>query len=55
MVADNGNGFEPEQTAWNGLAGLTDRFAALSGDVSVATGDGSGTVLRGRIPIASRT
>jgi len=54
LVADNGSGFEPEEAAWNGLAGLTDRFTALSGDVSVATGDGNGTVLRGRIPIGGR-
>ncbi|MDJ0953021.1 MAG: histidine kinase [Acidimicrobiia bacterium] len=53
VVTDNGGGFEPERTAWNGLAGLMDRFAALSGDVSVAAEDGSGTVLQGRIPIAS--
>ncbi|MDJ0665593.1 MAG: histidine kinase [Acidimicrobiia bacterium] len=54
LVADNGTGFEPDKAAWNGLAGLTDRFAALSGDVSIAAGDGSGTVLRGRIPIGAQ-
>jgi signal transduction histidine kinase len=53
-VADNGTGFEPNAASWTGLAGLTDRFAALSGDVSVNAAAGSGTVLAGRIPIVSR-
>ncbi len=54
VVADNGGGFEPHQTPWNGLAGLTDRFAALAGDVSILAGTGTGTILQGRIPIASK-
>lgn len=51
VVSDNGAGFDAKATHWNGLAGLIDRFAALSGTVSVAASGGAGTVLTGRIPI----
>lgn len=51
IVADDGWGFDSAATEWNGLAGLADRFAALSGNVTVDTGSGRGTVLEGRIPI----
>ena len=53
-VSDDGRGFEPSATALNGLAGLTDRFAALAGSVSV-TADDRGTTLEGRIPIEAAT
>ena len=49
-VTDNGRGFEPETTPLNGLAGLTDRFTALAGTVSVVAGS-DGTTLEGVIPI----
>lgn len=52
-VVDNGAGFDPETISWNGLAGLTDRFAALAGHVSLSAVVGQGTVLEGRIPIES--
>lgn len=50
-LSDNGVGFELETTGLNGLAGLTDRFAALSGTVSVEAEPGAGTVLRARLPV----
>jgi signal transduction histidine kinase len=53
-VSDDGRGFEPGATSLNGLAGLTDRFAALAGTVSV-TADNRGTTLEGRIPIEAAT
>ncbi len=53
-VSDDGQGFEPGATQLNGLAGLTDRFAALAGTVSV-TVDNRGTTLEGRIPIEAAT
>ncbi len=53
-VSDDGRGFEPGDTKLNGLAGLTDRFAALAGTVSV-TADNRGTTLEGRIPIEATT
>ncbi len=52
-VIDNGSGFDPEAINWNGLAGLTDRFTALAGQVSLDAASGRGTVLEGRIPIES--
>jgi signal transduction histidine kinase len=53
-VSDDGQGFEPGATTLNGLAGLTDRFAALAGTVSV-TANNRGTTLEGRIPIEAAT
>jgi signal transduction histidine kinase len=50
-VTDNGEGFDPRAIRWNGLAGLTDRFTALAGNVTLDAGSGRGTVLQGRIPI----
>ncbi len=50
-IADNGRGFDPGSTRRNGLAGLSDRFAALSGSVSVEAARGRGTVIAGRIPV----
>jgi signal transduction histidine kinase len=49
-VADNGHGFDPARIRRNGLAGLADRFAALSGSVSIESTPGRGTVIAGRIP-----
>lgn len=54
-VMDNGGGFDPDGIHWNGLTGLTDRFAALAGNVTLDTGSGRGTVLQGRIPIEGST
>lgn len=53
-VSDDGHGFEAGATPLNGLAGLTDRFTALAGSVSV-TADNRGTTLEGRIPIEAAT
>jgi signal transduction histidine kinase len=50
-VADNGEGCDPDRIQWNGLTGLTDRFKALAGSVTVSATSGRGTVLEGRIPI----
>lgn len=51
-IADNGRGFDPASTGWNGLAGLMDRFSALAGSVEVKAGEGAGTVIEGTIPVA---
>ena len=53
-VSDDGCGFEPGATLLNGLAGLSDRFTALAGSVSI-TADNRGTTLEGRIPIEAAT
>lgn len=50
-VADNGHGFDPAASRRNGLAGLADRFAALSGTVSVTSDRGRGTWVAGSIPV----
>lgn len=50
-VADNGTGFDPAATPKTGIAGLTDRFQALNGTVTLVAASGRGTVLSGRIPI----
>ncbi|MDJ0925446.1 MAG: histidine kinase [Acidimicrobiia bacterium] len=50
-ITDDGAGFDPAETRLNGLAGLTDRFAALAGQVIIDTTAGGGTVLGGRIPL----
>ena len=52
-VTDDGTGFDPDTIQLTGLAGLTDRFTALAGTVTVSTTAGTGTVLEGRIPIES--
>jgi signal transduction histidine kinase len=49
-VTDDGIGFAPDAIRQNGLAGLRDRFTALSGLVSVESQPGSGVVLRARLP-----
>lgn len=50
-VADDGLGFDPDAIRRNGLAGLTDRFAALAGTVDVDARPGQGTQLRARLPV----
>jgi signal transduction histidine kinase len=50
-VSDDGSGFDPGSVRSSGLAGLSDRFEALSGSVSFATAPGAGTVLKARLPI----
>ncbi len=50
-MGDDGAGFDPKATRQDGLAGLADRFAALSGSVSVEASPGAGTVLRARLPV----
>jgi signal transduction histidine kinase len=49
-VTDDGIGFAPDAIRHNGLAGLRDRFTALSGLVTVESQPGSGVVLRARLP-----
>jgi signal transduction histidine kinase len=50
-VTDDGAGFDPATTRWNGLEGLRDRFTALGGEVTVRSRPDRGTVLKGRVPI----
>jgi signal transduction histidine kinase len=52
-VTDNGCGFDPQTIRRNGLAGISDRFTALSGSVSLDAARGRGTIIAGRIPVES--
>jgi signal transduction histidine kinase len=50
-VADDGRGFDPSRNgAGTGLAGMRDRLAVFGGTVEVESGEGRGTVVRGRVP-----
>lgn len=50
-VSDDGVGFDPSTIRQNGLAGLSDRFSALSGSVSIEAAPGTGAILRARVPV----
>ena len=51
-VTDDGVGFDPVQVAHGtGVQGMTDRLAALGGEVDIRSAPGDGTTVSGRIPI----
>jgi signal transduction histidine kinase len=51
-VADDGRGFDPSATSMGtGVQGMSDRLAALGGVVEIESAPGSGTRVRGRIPV----
>ena len=55
-VRDNGVGFDPARTGQgSGLAGIRDRLAVFSGDATVESAPGRGTIVRGRVPISGRS
>ncbi len=49
-VADDGSGFDSDETPGSGLRGLADRMAAIGGELSVESGHGRGTRLTARLP-----
>jgi signal transduction histidine kinase len=49
-VGDDGVGFDPDGIRHNGLAGLSDRFIALSGSVGIDARPGRGTMLTAKLP-----
>ncbi len=52
-VSDSGRGFDADNTpAGNGLANMRDRIEAVGGTLSVASRPGSGTTVRGRVPVS---
>jgi signal transduction histidine kinase len=54
-VADDGRGFDRRAvTAGSGLANLDLRLRSLGGDVVIETAPGSGTTVRGQVPLAQR-
>jgi signal transduction histidine kinase len=55
-VTDDGLGFDPNATGYGtGLQGIADRLAALDGVIDIVSSSGTGTSLRGRIPMARST
>jgi signal transduction histidine kinase len=55
-VADDGKGFDPDQTSYGtGIQGMADRLAALGGSLSVTSGPGRGTTVTGSVPMSTQT
>ena len=53
-VRDDGEGFTPEATVnGGGLTNMHDRVAALGGTLKVTSAPGSGTRVRGKVPLAA--
>jgi len=51
-VTDDGTGFDPEIVArGSGLQGMADRLDAIGGELTVESRPGSGTTVRGSVPI----
>ncbi|HVF08937.1 MAG TPA: sensor histidine kinase [Actinomycetota bacterium] len=51
-VRDDGRGFEPSARSFGtGLQGIADRLGALDGELDVQSAPGSGTTVRGRVPV----
>ncbi len=53
-VRDDGVGFDPSTTPpGTGLNSMADRLAVLGGDLEIASAPGSGTIVRGRLPVGA--
>ncbi|HEY2802435.1 MAG TPA: histidine kinase [Actinomycetota bacterium] len=51
-ISDDGDGFEASSTNYGtGLQGMADRLAAIGGALEVESAPGSGTTIRGSIPV----
>jgi signal transduction histidine kinase len=51
-VTDDGTGFDPGSAGYGtGLQGMTDRLAALGGDLDVRSEPGHGTAVTGWVPV----
>jgi signal transduction histidine kinase len=52
QVTDDGAGFDPSVTSYGtGLQGMSDRLAALGGEVAVRSAPGAGTAVKGMLPV----
>jgi signal transduction histidine kinase len=52
-VEDDGAGFDPDETGYGtGLQGIADRLSALEGSLDVRSAPGTGTEVRGKVPVA---
>jgi signal transduction histidine kinase len=55
-VVDDGRGFDPSSTSYGtGLQGISDRLAALGGELVVTSAPGDGTAVAGRLPVEATT
>lgn len=53
-VVDDGAGFDPAAVAGGtGLANMSDRIEGAGGTLEITAGPGGGTIVRGRVPVAS--
>jgi signal transduction histidine kinase len=50
-VADDGAGFTPGTAQGHGFTNMTDRLGAIGGRLSVESAPGSGTTIKGEVPI----
>jgi signal transduction histidine kinase len=50
-VTDDGRGFDPATVEGSGLTNMRDRVEAVGGALDVSSTPGSGTTIRGRIPV----
>ena len=51
-IDDDGSGFDPsERAAGMGLTNLTDRVHGLGGELTIESAQGSGTIVRARLPL----
>jgi signal transduction histidine kinase len=50
-VTDDGRGFDPATVEGSGLTNMRDRVEAVGGALDVSSTPGSGTTVRGRIPV----
>lgn len=50
-VTDDGRGFDPATAEGSGLTNMRDRVEAVGGALDVSSAPGSGTTVRGRIPV----
>jgi signal transduction histidine kinase len=55
-VTDDGSGFDPDTTPpGSGLTNMSDRMAALGGEIEIRSQPGRGTTVIGRLPVRSLT
>ena len=54
-IEDDGRGFDPGSTTGSGLTNMRDRIEAVGGTLHVSSVPGSGTTIRGRIPVEPST
>jgi signal transduction histidine kinase len=54
-VVDDGAGFDPDAAHGLGIDGMTDRMAAVDGELTILSSRGAGTTIAGRVPLTGWT